>query len=291
MALLLELASNRARAGMLAFLALWLFIGVSPFGVFGPKEASLWYLPTVDGPCPIGGYLSFYSRARSGAYQHKQIEQVSEARKFVDFAKTSQDRYWLAGHWPINAFSLLRARGEIGTPEQIERIQAILDAPGSQNLEQPDDGSRMLLLRSGYSDLASILPELADRIRGWLAAGQVHAQGPGASDALPDIIEVGDHLPQGADRMLGTRLLFLIDHYQSHMVFEQPEFIATYRATSWLPAADLAQAAGAEPIYRDEEFAAFEIPVEGGKIFSFAWPARYFQFKSPKPQRQSSLGK
>jgi hypothetical protein len=283
-AFLLARASKPWRALALTAMAVWFFVAVSIYGVFGPKSASLWYLPTVDGACPIGGYLDFYARARSGGYQFKQVSHINEMLDFVDFAKSATSRYWIAGPWPNNTFPLVKARGELGTPEQQSRIEAIINEPGSRGPDQPNDGAKPLMFRSGYTDLGSIDEDLAAKIRSWLSKGQVRAQGPRAAGPLPTLIEVGDQIPEGADTTLGKRLLFVIDYYSGHMIFEQPTFHAPYRATSWLPASSTSAPTGIEPIYRDEQFVAYDQPVDGAKNYGYVWPAPYFQMKSPKPK-------
>jgi hypothetical protein len=289
MAFLLHISGNRLRAAMIGLVFIWFFVGVSVFGLFGPREASLWYLPTADGPCPIGGYVSFYARAASGGYQHKQLERIAEMRDLIAFAKSATDRYWIAGHWPSNAYSLLRVWDELGTAEERARVEAIIDAPGTQDQAQPDDGSKILVLRSGYTDISTMPADLSQRVTQWLNKGQLRPHGP--REALPTVIEVGDHLSEGLNSMLGKRLLFVIEHYKGHMIFEQTEFISEYRASSWLPTADTNKSGTARPIYSDAEFTAYDVPVEGGKIFSYAWPARYYVFSSPNPQRRGTLAK
>jgi hypothetical protein len=285
-AYLLDRVRNSLRLVMVAAVALWFFAGISPFGIFGPTAASLWYVPTSDGPCPIGGYVAFYARAHKGVYQVKQVEHIAQARDFVEFAKNSDGHYWIAGHWPIGSFPLLRALGEFGTPEQEARVEKIRNAPGSQGGEQPNDGSQLLVFRSGYLDLSSMHTGMQELVRAWLTKGQVRPVGPGASQPLPTLIELGSHIPEGENGMLGKRLLFAIDYFKGHMAFEQPEFIAPYRATSW---AAPGTKADVEPIYRDEQVAVFDRPVENAKVFSYPYPSRYFEQKSPIPQFRGHL--
>lgn len=277
---LIDRVKTPLRAAMLALVAVWFFVGVSVFGVFGPRASSLWYLPSVDGPCPIGGYLGFYARAHAGDYQRKQAENISQFGDFLEFAKIAPGHYWIAGNWPLNSRSLFWARGEFGTPEQQARVESICNAPGSLGREQPNDGSRIVMFRTGYISQETLHADLAQRVRSWLDKGQFRPVGGGASDVLPTVIEIGDHIPAGDSRMLGQRILFAVDYYHSHMIFEQPEFIAPYRPTSWVPASAVA-AVDAEPIYRDAEVAVYDRPVEGAKILSYVWPADYYKLSAP----------
>lgn len=287
-AYLLDRARSSLRIVMIAAVAIWFFVGLSPFGIFGPTAASRWYLPTSDGPCPIGGYAAFYARAHQGVYQVKQVEHIAQTRDFVEFAKNSDGNYWIAGHWPAGSLSLVRAVGEFGTSEQQARVEKIKNAPGSQGGEQPNDGSRLLLFRSGYLDLSSMDTGMQKLVREWLAKGQLRPVGPGAAEPLPTLIELGNYIPENENSVLGKRLLFAIDHYRGHMAFEQPEFIAPYRATSWA-APDTK--ADVEPLYRDKQVAVFDRPIEDANIFSYAYPTRYFEQKSPIPQFHGHLAK
>jgi hypothetical protein len=287
-AYLFDRATNRMRTVMAASVAIWFFIGVSIYGVFGPTKSSLWYVPTSDGPCPIGGYFAFYARARHGDYQIKQVEHIAQTRDFVEFAKKSDGHYWIAGHWLPSSFYLLRAQGDLGNADEQARVNRIAEAPGSRGGEQPKDGSRMLMVRSGYLDASTQNDELAKQVRTWFEKGQLRAVGPGASQPLPTLIEAGDHIPAGENTSLGRRLLFAIDLYEGHMVFEQPEFIEAYRPTSWAAAGTQADV---EPVYRDEQVAVFDRPVKDGKVFSYVWPARYYQLKSPIPKFRGHLAK
>src|SRR5690606_20452971 len=70
----------RARSlALVAFASLWI-VSVSPRGISGPNQGALWYLPTVDGPCPTGSYATFYNRTRRGFYQFKQVDHIDSAR-------------------------------------------------------------------------------------------------------------------------------------------------------------------------------------------------------------------
>jgi hypothetical protein len=287
-AYLFQQARSSFRVVMVVAIAVWFFVGLSPFGVFGPTGASRWYVPTSDGPCPIGGYLAFYARSHDGVYQVKQAEHIAQARDFVDFAKNSDGKYWIAGHWPSGAFPIVRAWGETGTPEQAARVNQIINAPGSQGEEQPNDGTRLLVYRSGYLDLSSMDTGMQKLVREWMAKGQLRPVGPGASQLLPTLVELGNHIPEKENSALGKRLLFAIDYFKGHMAFEQPEFIAPYRAISL---AAPGATADAEPIYHDEQVAVFDRPVAGAKIFSYAYPTRYFEQKSPIPQFHGHLAK
>jgi hypothetical protein len=221
-------------------------------------------------------------------YQIKQDEHIAQTRDFVEFAKNSDGNYWIAGHWPAGSFPLVRALGEFGTPEQRARIEKIQNAAGSQGGQQPNDGTRLLVFRSGYLDLSSMDTGMQKLVRAWLAKGQLRPVGPGAAQLMPTIIELGSHIPEGENSVLGRRLLFAIDHFKGHMAFEQPEFIAAYRATSWAPPGI---AANVEPIYRDEQVAVFDQPIAGAKIFSYSYPTIYFEQKSPIPQFHGHLAK
>jgi hypothetical protein len=271
-AYLLEQSKLTLRVAMVALIGVWFFIGLSVFGVFGPQKAALWYVPSADGPTPIGGYLAFYQWARAGDYQLKQVENIKELYDFVDFAKTTNERYWVVGYQPVSAFRLARARGDLGTPEQAARIQSICDPPDEFIQEQPADAPKIIMFRIGYTDLKAVRADVATRIRSYLEKGQLRPVGPGAHEVLPTLIELGDHINEGENSILGKRILFAIDYFHGRRIYEQPTFVPAYRATSWVPATTKVEGA---PLYRDAEVAVYDRPIEGAKIFSFVWPARY----------------
>jgi hypothetical protein len=279
---LLNLARPGMRAAMLALIGLWAMFGISNYGVFGPNRASVWYLPTADGPCPVGGYLHFYSKARQGEYQVKQVSHVAQFAALVKSAPHLDGPYRIIGIWPSSVVPYFRALEQLGTPEQRDRLEQIFRATLTPE-DSPPLETRSLAVLSGYTDLAHMNDALAEKTREWLRRGQLRPLDPTATDPLPTWIELGDHIPENENAELGQRLLFATKHDQEQMIFELPSFVADYRSTTWLPAEAAALLKGApEPIYRDEEFVAFDKSIDGGKTYGFVWPAKYFRMKSPR---------
>jgi hypothetical protein len=149
--------------------------------------------------------------------------------------------------------------------------------------EAGEGDDKLLLVRSGYLALGGYAPEWVDKVNYWLAKGQVRSALADDDGPFPDLIEVGEQVPAGTNPALGRRILFMTEYYQGHLVFRLPQFIANVKPTCWVPlhtAAD--NSAAAKPLYQDEQFAGFDVPVEGAEMFGYLWPAQYYQFKTPK---------
>jgi hypothetical protein len=118
-------------------------------------------------------------------------------------------------------------------------------------------------------------------MREWLDRGQARPVGGGADEFLPPIVEIGDEIPAGENAELGHRILFAADYYNGRLAFEQTEFVPAFRATSWVP---VGTASDIKPIYSDSKVAVYDAPMKDAKIFSYPWPARYYEISPPAVQ-------
>jgi hypothetical protein len=96
-------------------------------------------------------------------------------------------------------------------------------------------------------------------------------------------VEIGEHVPAGHNPQLADRFLFMMDYYQGRRPFQSPDFIEAYAPTCWLKISEARAANLTKPVFEDDEFSAFNRPVQGVQIFSLPWPAAYDKFKPPRP--------
>lgn len=284
-AVLLQHVRRSFQIAIVAFIAFWAVFGVSNYGVFGPAQASLWYVPTADGPCPIGGYLDFYRREHRGDYQSKQQAYLDQMRELVARGHQPNDEFRVVGHWAHVALSFLGAAGELGDAQSRRQWEDFAAASLKRGGDLNDNGQRLLMSQTGYSDLSHTTEEFAAQVRDWLSKGQVRAHLPSEGELIPLWIEIGASVPENENPILGQRLLRFLELYQNQMVFPQQQFVGAYKSTAWVPASRASELAEAgEPVYQDAEAAAFDRPVEGAELYGFPWPERYYRMKSPKAQ-------
>jgi hypothetical protein len=273
-ALLLQRSRWPIRVGIVAAILFWWLIGVSNFGVFRPARAALWYVPSVDGPIPSGGYIAFYQRAREGFYQAKQHEHIVLTSQLAEAANVIAPDVRLVGQYATNSVAYVRYfRRQSG--HSIDPLVPPSAKPGD---------TKLVLVRTGYIGLARGAPDWLDTVRGYLGAGQVRSVFSSDKQPLPDVIEVGEQVPPGTNNELGQRIAFVQDYYQGHMVFELPEFVAAYAATSWIEFQQAKNVPGlSEPIYHDREFSGFDRPAPGAaQTLGYPWPARIYKFRAPR---------
>jgi hypothetical protein len=256
------------RTPAIGLIAIWLFFAASIYGVFGPESGRRWYLPTVDGPCPTGSYLSFYNTARQGEYQVKQQEAIDISKTLFEYIEAHPDAPPLVGYRPVPAFGYVAKDMGIKIPEK------------ASVWAEPDQ-SVMLMIRPAYLFVARMRlnPQHRELFDNWVNHGQVRGVGEDADAALPSLIEFGPGIPEGNDYGLSERILFMNKYYQGHQLHKVNEFIPEYRSLTWVPVASVP--AGAKPVYQDEEFAALEQPVEGGEVFGYVWPEAYYGERHP----------
>lgn len=291
-AFLLQHSQRVVQGAAVGLICIWAFAGISNFGVFGPAQASLWFVPTADGPCPIGGYLNFYQLAHRGDYQLKQQAYINQMRDLIDRGHKPDDAYRIVGHWARQTLPLLGATGELGDPNSRQAWDRFSAESIKLGGDLQDNGQSLLMSLSGYTDLSHTSDEFAAQIRDWLAKGQVRAYRPRENEIIPLWVEIGSHVPQDENSVLGKRLLRFVDYYQNQMVFPQTHFVQPYKSTSWVLGSDLGDdKISAEPIYQDAEVAAFDLPIDNAQYFGYPWPEKYFRMKSPKAKHNQKPSK
>jgi hypothetical protein len=271
-ALLLCRAAWYVRVCAVSAILFWWVVGLSNFGIFSPDQAALWYVPSADGPIPTGGYVKFYQRAREGFYQAKQDERLELASRLA--AATSQiaaDVRVLGQYDEISLPYVRYVRRHRGAD-----IDPLIPA------QAQDGDNKFVMVRTGYIGLARFAPKKFDLLRGYLEKGQVRPVFEDDDRPFPDVIEVGEQVPEGTNAILGRRIAFLQDYYQGHMAVQLPEFIPEYAATSWIKASEQASA-GQNWIYKDDEFIGFDREEDGARqMLGFPWPARIYNFRPPR---------
>ena len=272
-ALLLQRVGPRLRACCIAAVLIWMVVSVSPLGVYGPSQGSLWYVPTADGPTPTGAYLNFFHRARQGFYQTKQWELLSQTRQLTAAADAVASDVRLIGQSSsVTLPYVVMESKHRGDPEP---------AHFPPQAQEGDD--RGVMGRIGYLDLPRYAPEWMEPVRRWLENGQVRPVPATDGQVFPAVIEVGEQVPAGTNPDLGRRILFMVEYYDGRKAFQMPQFIAAYRATCWVPAD---QSGGVPPdtvpIYKDDQYLGYDVDVPGGEVYSMPWPARYYRFRPPR---------
>jgi hypothetical protein len=273
-ALLLSRAAWYVRACGVAAILFWWVVGLSNFGIFGPDRAALWYVPTADGPIPTGGYVKFYERAREGFYQTKQQERIALTSKLAEAGQIIGSDVRVLGQYDTISEPYVRVhRRRAG--QEFDPVVPPLAKEGD---------TKFVMVRTGYVGLGRFAPKWVETIRAYLDKGQVRPVFADEAQAkpFPDVVEIGEQVPEGTNRALGRRIAFLQDYYQGHMAFELPEFIADYAATSWTVSPKQATDAS-NRIYKDDEFIGFDREESGARqLLGFPWPARIYNFRAPR---------
>lgn len=263
---LLEQLNGRWRAITIAGILVWWFFAVSIYGAFGPVKGTQWYLPTADGPCPSGAYLEFYRMACSGVFQVKQVEHINITSDVIAYVAQSKDRSKILGHFAKGMAPYLEVKNGVTLPE-------------STTAEPQEDDNEFLMTRTGYINIERIEDSWKNRLMRWLEEGRVRGVGASADAALPSVIKIGDAIPEGENTELGKRILFMIDRYKGHMVFTLQEHIRDYLPTCWSPSSATKLD---DAIYQDSSFYATDEPTADCVIYSYVWPARYYNQPLPR---------
>jgi hypothetical protein len=276
-AYLLDRANRVVRTVAVAAILLWMVIGVSNFGVFGPREAKFWYVPTADGPCPIGGYVDFYEFIKTGFYQSRQEEYIDVAGKaLAAAAEPNEPGLRLAGDFPWIALPynrVLRRRAGLEHRIQLPEVTTL-------------DDTKFLMVSWGLVGIEWYQPQLAGKIRGYLENGQIrpHAVVANEDVPFPDLVEVGEHVPAGTNPVLGKRFLFMMDYYRADRPsFRLPMFVEAYKSTTWFKPSEIVGDSFPEPVYRDEQYAAYDRDLPDGRIIGLIRPAAYNKFQPKRP--------
>jgi hypothetical protein len=262
---LLEQLDVRLKAITVTGFLVWWFFAVSIYGAFGPVKGSQWYLPTADGPCPSGAYLEFYRMARSGVFQVKQLEHIDITADVIEYVEESKDPSKILGHFAKGMAPYLEVKDGVELPE-------------STTVRPQEGDHEFLMTRTGYINIERMEESWKSRLMKWLEEGRVRGVGDSAGAALPSVIKIGDAIPEGENKELGKRILFMIDRYRGHMVFTLPEYIPDYLPTCWSPSSSTKRDG---TIYQDAAYFATDEPTGDCVIYSYVWPARYYNQPLP----------
>lgn len=262
-------------AGVAAVLV-WFVFGISNFGIFGPRQAALWYVPTMDGAIPSGGYINFYGLARQGFYQAKQNESVAVAKNLLASFETLGPDVRLGGDFPWISLAINR----------VERRRAGKDPFVPEPAIAKTGDTKFVMVSWGVVGIDRSVVDLKGKVLKFLEQGQIRPLPPTENAAFPDVVEVGEQVPAGTNIELGKRFLFMHKYYHGYRAFHLPSFIEPYAATSWFPVNKVPQIAGLPtPIYEDDHYVAFDVDVPGAEYLGLQWPARYHQFERVTPVR------
>jgi hypothetical protein len=262
---------KRAPLALAAALALpWMF-SLSPFGAFGPVRSAFWYVPTDHGPLPAGGFLGFYARQKAGFYQSRydqEMNQVGEA--MPRFASNAPPAY-VVGYFNIQTVRLWAAwhqRWDL-PPEHIPFWATDLGEAGEQRDKY--------MIKTSYLYAFKQTPKLRDQLAEACDSGRLRAATGGDDDPFPDVIQCGDRVPEGADRELGRRILFLNAHYEGNQVIRQGEFVEDYGTVSWMPRNqfEAGEFRSRKPLYSDSKWVCLAENVPEAVYYSMRFPPAY----------------
>ncbi len=278
-AVLMSRARVRGRAVMVALVMFWWIFSISPAGLLGPKRGAYWYLPTLDGPCPTGAYLSFYNNVRKGIYQVKQVETVTLGQDIYQYLLQSRQEPIIFGHKGHQALSLAEVQDGVYGERWRSYKAGVFDElqPGSQQI---------IMARTGYFYARLLTTQAEAQLRDWLSRGKIRGIGKDGTP-FPSLVEIGYAVEDGTDVDLGRRILFMIDLYGGQAVFSASQFIEPYAPTSWVPS-ERAAAIDDEPVYRDAYFCAYEQQIDDALLYALPWPKAYDRFRHPKTDKVRS---
>lgn len=262
---------KRAPWLLAAALALpWLF-SLSPYGVFGPVRSAYWYVPTDHGPLPAGGFLGFYARQKAGFYQRRYDQEMEQVAEVMPRFDSNAPPAYVVGYFNIQTVRLWAAwhqRWDI-PPEHMPFWAADLGEAG--------DPRDKYMIKMSYLYGYKQSPKLQEQLTSACNRGRLRAAAGGDDDPFPDVIQCGDRVPEGTDRELGRRILFLNSHYQGNQVTRQDEFVKDFGAVSWMPRAqfETGEYRSHEPLYSDRKWVCLGENVPGAVYYSMRFPPAY----------------
>jgi hypothetical protein len=216
---------------IVAVSAVFWFVSITPFGIFGPSRGGHWVAPAGHGPVAFGAYLSFYEHIRDGFFgiRYGTLQQTWELVLRSHSLDPRPIR--VIGSSDDHMLNLVCEQHGIARAS----IPLTIDLPGDY-INQP---ARFMILFNGYTRLSYLTgPEAETRVREWLAAGQVsRLPGDESRDALPLIVEIGPTVTTGS-KELGQRILFADAKANSSGLAPLQYFTADYGAFCFVPAAD-----------------------------------------------------
>jgi hypothetical protein len=257
--------SRAAKISAVAVAAVFWFVSVTPFGIFGPARGGHWVAPAGHGPVPFGSYLSFYQHVHDGFFgaRYGALEKTWEI--VLRSLALDPRPMRLIGSSDDHMLNLLCERQGIARAS----VPLSIDLPGD-SVREP---LRFVMLFNGYSRLSYLThPGAEALVREWLAAGQVTTlAGDETGQALPYMVEIGPTVQQGS-KELGRRILFADAYPHGGGLAPLAYFTKDYGAFCFVPASRSAAA-----LYRDSKFAATNQCSGADLIWGNWWPSVYYQ--------------
>jgi hypothetical protein len=253
-------------------IGLWWVVSISPYGVRGPEQGSLFFLPTADGRFPTGSYLTFYDRVRRGWYQERYLAEYLGAKNAVQYITTSNNKARLYGFF--NGHFLILALIEEGSYDWSEKTW-----PWDSDSLPIGPTTQILMISRSYLRSDAIDKQQWEKVSKWLKNGQVRPICDKDSP-FPLVIEIGDTVAPGTDRDLGNRILFLDTYCKGNGAIKTSYYSSMFFTTSWLRKKD---AVGLKelPIYTDNEYYCFSSYVPGGTLWRMPMPHMYYRERDP----------
>jgi hypothetical protein len=273
-------AGRTLKAWIVGVAAVFWFISLTPFGVFGPSRGGHWVAPAGHGPVAFGSYLSFYQHIHDGFFgtRYGALEGTWELvlRSFKLDARPMR----VIGSSDDHMLNLICEQRGISRSS----VPVSIDLPGDF-INQP---ARLVMLFNGYSRLSYLTaPDAETLVRRWLAAGQVAAlPGDNSDDALPLIVEIGPTVRQGSPE-LGRRILFADAEAKSSGLAPLQYFTPDYGAFCFVPA----KFQPGPFLYQDADFAATIHCPNNVLLWGNWWPSIYYQHHADRARAALVGGK
>ena len=248
----------------------WL-VSFTPFGVFGPARSAYWYVPTDHGPLPAGGFLGFYPRQKQGFYQRRyaqELEQVAEAMTQIDQGAGAGDIVGYFNVQTLREWSALHGRWDLPEGTMPFWVFDLGDAGTTRD---------RFMIKMSYLYAYKQSPKLRAEFESACNDGRVRAASSRPGDPFPDVIQCGPRVPEGTDRELGRRILFVNTHYRGNQVIREDEFVKDFSAVSWIPK-DRFDKEGfqtSKPLYSDSQWVCLEENVPQAVYYSIRYPFAY----------------
>lgn len=248
----------------------WLF-SLSPYGVFGPVRSAYWYVPTDHGPLPAGGFLGFYARQKAGFYQRRYDQEMEQVAEVMPRLLSNAPSAYVVGYFNIQTVRIWAAwhdRWDI-PPEHMPFWAADFGEAGDQRDNY--------LIKMSYLYAYKQSSKLREQLASACNSGRLRPIAEGNDDPFPGVIQCGDRVPEGTDRELGARILFLNSHYQGNQVMRQDKFIRDFDAVSWLPRTqfEAGEYRSRVPLYSDSRWVCLGENVPEAVYYSMRFPPAY----------------
>jgi hypothetical protein len=261
---------KRAPRVLVILLALPWVVAVSPYGSFGPGHSAYWYVPTDDGPLPIGGLVGFYPKVKHGFYQRRydqELEQIAQAMPLIDGGRNGD----LVGWFNVGTMRLWAARN------QRWDIPATNMPFWANQLEAEGTHGPQVLLKTSYLYVMKQGPALQIQLSACYNEGRVKVVSSDGTDPFPDVIQCGQLVAKDTDRELGARIQFLNSFFHQNHVLRCGSFVREFSGVSWISRARYEKEgpSSAKPLYMDSAWACLSEDVPDAIYYCMRFPPVY----------------